>query len=340
MLLNGIALRQTTIGPFFHFRRRAIVVRGGPASLICIKAAPRRAEDYAEGHAGKEIAMSFKDILVTLDAAPPARGRIELAAALAKRCKAHLVGLHISTAAEAQSQRGYFNSFDQTLLEPLYRDFAEQMQLEAEASRTLFKEAVSRHGVSAEWRQAAGQPSRIAALHGRYADLLVLGQLDPDDIRGPLLRPLPEQVALAIGRPVLVVPYVGSWDQIGRRVLVGWDASREATRAVNDAMPLLETAETVTVLTIDPVGDATRHGEVPGADIALHLARHGIKATVEATVSGDISAGNVLLSRASDLAADLLVIGAYGHSRVRELVLGRTTRTILESMTLPVLMAH
>ena len=123
-------------------------------------------------------------------------------------------------------------------------------------------------------------------------------------------------------------------------MLVAWNASRAATRAINDAMPLLAGAETVTVLCVDPDEDSRAHGEVPGMDIAAHLARHGVKASVESTVSGGIGVGNALLSRASDIGADLLVMGAYGHTRVRELLLGGATRTILKSMTLPVLMAH
>jgi nucleotide-binding universal stress UspA family protein len=123
-------------------------------------------------------------------------------------------------------------------------------------------------------------------------------------------------------------------------VLIGWNASREATRAVSDAMPLLSAADVVTVLTIDAREGPDAHGELPGADISLHLTRHGVKAEIERTVSAGIPVGDVLLSRAADLGADLLVIGAYGHSRVRELLLGGATRSILHSMTLPVLMSH
>jgi len=284
--------------------------------------------------------MEYKDILVTLDNAAAARTRIELAAALAERFGAHLIGLSTVVAAEPLQNRGYFEYFDRSLLDPLYRDFADKMKAEAEAARALFEEVGNRRQLSIEWRDASGYPSETTALHGRYVDLIVLGQLDPDDTRAPLLRPLPEEVALAVGRPMLVVPYAGAWPQIGQRVLVGWDASREATRAVNDAMPLLAAAQSVTVLVIDPPEGPTGHGEVPGADIALHLARHGVKATIERTVSAGIGAGNTLLSRASDLEADLLVMGAYAHSRVRELLLGGATRTVLESMTVPVLMAH
>lgn len=288
--------------------------------------------------------MGLKDILVALDTFPAARRRIELAAALAERFAAHLIGLHATMAAELPRSRGYFQYFDRSLLEPLYTEFAERIEAQAGEARSLFEEIARRHGLAAEWRSAAGYPSGTTAMHGRYVDLIVLGQPDPDDPQSPLFRPLPEEVAFAVGRPILVVPYAGSWTDIGRRVLVGWDASREATRAVNDAMPLLVEAQSVTVLAIDPSGvpGGARggHGEVPGADIGLHLARHGVRATVERTNSGGIGAGNTLLSRASDLGADLLVMGAYGHSRARELLLGGATRTVLASMTLPVLMAH
>jgi nucleotide-binding universal stress UspA family protein len=286
---------------------------------------------------GEEAAMQFKDILVGLDTAPAARGRIELAASLAARCEAHLIGLHTRISAELSTRRGYF---DQAILDPLYLDFEEKLRAEAEVTRLLFEEIAGRYGVSAEWRGAPGYPSEAAALHGRYADLIVLGQLDPDDAQAPLFRPVPEEVALTVGRPILLIPYAGHFTEVGRHVLIGWDASREATRAVNDAMPLLAAAKSVTILAIDPADARAGHGAIPGADIALHLARHGVAARVESTVSAGIGIGNALLSRASDLEADLLVMGAYGHSRVRELLLGGATRTVLESMTLPVLLAH
>jgi nucleotide-binding universal stress UspA family protein len=206
--------------------------------------------------------------------------------------------------------------------------------------RALFEEISASRSVSAEWRQAGGHPSELAAIHGRYADLIVLGQLDPDETMASLSRPRPEEVALLAGRPTLVVPYTGVFPETGKRVLIGWDASREATRAVNDAMPLLAAASSVTVMTIDAEKSFSGHGEVPGADIALYLARHGVSATVERTVSSGIGVGNALLSRASDLGVDLLVMGAYGHSRVRDLVLGGATRIVLATMTVPILMSH
>jgi nucleotide-binding universal stress UspA family protein len=261
--------------------------------------------------------MVYKDLLVIADWKPHARERLSLAARLAERFDAHLVGLYVTLTPET--------------------DIWNHQSSLPEGARALFEEVVAHRSISTEWRSAIGSPGRVAALHGRYADLVILGQLNPDD---PLSQPHPEELALLTGRPILVVPYAGAFANTGRRVLVGWDASREATRAVNDAMPLLAAASEVTVLSIDPQQNPEGHGEVPGADITLHLARHGVAATVESTVSAGIGVGNVLLSRASDLNADLLVMGAYGHSWAQELLFGGATRTVLASMTLPVLMAH
>jgi nucleotide-binding universal stress UspA family protein len=260
--------------------------------------------------------MAYKDLVVVVDNKPNAHERVRLAADLAERCDAHLAGLYVALIVKA---------------EPAHK---------AERARELFEDVVGPRGLSTEWRATTGFPIDIASVHARYADLVIVGQIDPDDAQAPVNSPRPEDIALSSGRPVLVVPYVGNYPTLGQHVLIGWDASREATRAVNDAMPLLTAASLVTVLTIDALVGREEHGDVPGADIALYLARHGVKARVEHTVSGGIGAGNVLLSRAGDIGADLLVMGAYGHSRVRELVLGGATRTVLESMTLPAFMSH
>ena len=283
--------------------------------------------------------MGFRDILVAIDPAPAARARVEIATALAERFDAHLVGLYTPISASAPETRGYFEYFNRPV-EPSRKEFEKKLQAETSATRLLFEQITARHAVSAEWRQASGYPSDAVALHGRYVDLIVLGQRDPDDARAPLIQPSPGEVALAIGRPMLVTPYAGNWTKIGKYVLVGWDGSRPATRAINDALPFLAVAEAVTVVVVDAEREHRRHGDVPGADIALHLSRHGVKATVQSIPSAGIGVGNALLSRASDLSVDLLVMGAYGHLRERELVFGGVTRTILNSMTVPVLMAH
>jgi nucleotide-binding universal stress UspA family protein len=133
-----------------------------------------------------------------------------------------------------------------------------------------------------------------------------------------------------------VIPYIGAPQNLGKKILVAWNASREASRAVADAMPMLEAADSVEVFAVEPNG----MGDAPGADIAAHLARHGINATANKTTGLDIDVGDVLLNQAADSGADLIVMGGYGHSRMRELVLGGATRHILEHMTVPVLLSH
>jgi nucleotide-binding universal stress UspA family protein len=139
---------------------------------------------------------------------------------------------------------------------------------------------------------------------------------------------------------VLVVPHDWAPGSLGERVLIAWDARREAARAVSDALPILRQAASVLVMSINPRSTPLGHGEVPGADIALHLARHQIEAEARSVETDRMDVGDALLAFAADRGRDLLVMGAYAHSRTRELVLGGATRTILKRMTLPVLMAH
>jgi nucleotide-binding universal stress UspA family protein len=167
---------------------------------------------------------------------------------------------------------------------------------------------------------------------------LILGQAVAEEEDVP--AGFAEHVVLAAGRPVLMIPYAGQPAALGERVLVAWNASRESTRALTDALPLLQRAAQVDVLTVNARPGRDGHGEMPGADIALYLARHGVSANVHPTHGEDIGVGEWLLSRAADLGTDLIVMGAYGHSRLREMVLGGATRTILQSMTVPVLMSH
>ncbi len=173
--------------------------------------------------------------------------------------------------------------------------------------------------------------------HGRAADLIIAGQTDPDWDLSPLLD-FPERLALESGRPVLVVPYAGRHPRIGRNVVIAWKAGRESARAVFDALPLLQGAENVHILEITDRNDASTLG--PDISIAASLARHGIKPTIHTSVAPDISVGDEILSRLSDLDADLLVMGAYGHSRMRELVFGGATRHIARHMTVPTFFSH
>jgi nucleotide-binding universal stress UspA family protein len=149
----------------------------------------------------------------------------------------------------------------------------------------------------------------------------------------------PERLALESGRPVVVVPYIGRYPNIGRNIVIAWKAARESARAVFDALPLLSAAQAVQILEVKERDD-TRPALTADTSIAVALSRHGIRSTVRSTVAGDIGIGDEILSRLSDLGADLLVMGAYGHSRMREMIFGGATRHIFRHMTVPVLFAH
>lgn len=275
--------------------------------------------------------MAYRNFLLHVDDGKACEARIELAASLAVSHDAHLTGLYTV-------QPLYIPSYLAAEVGPGLYDAQRKACADSAATAEIrFREIVAKAGVAAEWRIAEGNPAEVIALHARYVDLTIVGQHDPD---GNAPADLPDQLVLDTGRPILVVPYVGIYPKIGERVVVAWNAGREAARAVNDAMPILERADKVTVLAINPEGGTDGHGDVPGADICLHLARHGVKAEAAHVFSDDIDVGNMLLSRAADASADLIVMGGYGHSRFREAVLGGASNLVLRHMTMPVLMSH
>jgi nucleotide-binding universal stress UspA family protein len=276
--------------------------------------------------------MPYKTILVHVDNGKRSAVRLDIACRLAKLSDAHLIGLHALTVVKLPSYALVEGGVQ-------VREFHERMLREsAVAAEALFKQAVKAAGIEkVEWRQSRRDAVESVPIHGRYADVLVIGQPNETDASG--VEPdFAERLVLASGRPALVIPYAGDFPTVGTRVLVAWNASREATRALTDAIPILREAKQVDVIAFNPK-DAP-HGEVPGADIGLYLARHGIKVNVSQQTAEDVDVGNQLLSRAADLDSDLVVMGAYGHSRMKELILGGATRTVLNSMTVPVLMSH
>jgi nucleotide-binding universal stress UspA family protein len=279
--------------------------------------------------------MPLRDLLVVVDSSKASDNRVELAASLAGEHDAHLVGLYILPIPDADRH------FRPTLIDAIVDlCIREEKELASEARRK-FEDAINRHGVKGEWRTAGGLPSEEAAVHVRYADLAIVGQLDPS-FGGAVMPPLlPEEVALSAGRPILVTPVSWTPRKVGSRIIVAWNARREAARAVNDAIPILTRADSVIVLVINPEKRImSPHGEEPGADIALHLSRHGIMAEVDVTVSDEPNPSDTLRSIARESAADLIVMGAYGHSRTRELILGGFTRDLLQHMDVPVFMSH
>ena len=219
-----------------------------------------------------------------------------------------------------------------------YPEADSQAAERTERIEAAFRERLRFSGLQGAWQVASGKVSETVI--SQCADLVILGQINPDHPPPPGGRQLVEDILMTLGRPILVIPYIGRFETLGTKILVGWNNSREAARAVNDAIPLLANSASVTILEVDPIGRKPAINGATGADVARHLARHGINAQPARTVMASISVPDVLLSYATDVSADLLVVGGYGHSRLRELILGGVTRDLLRHMTLPVLMSH
>lgn len=280
--------------------------------------------------------MSYKNLLVYLDETEASKSRAALALKLAERHGAHLTALglvvepvipsfvYAQVPAEVlEARRGAVREQIQTVLD----------RFEAEAKRSSVETSLRMDDC------LQSEVVRAVGLHARYSDLLILGQSNPEET--PLGGGhLAEEVVLAAGRPLLIVPYIGADKTVGETVVVAWDASREAARAVSDSLPILEQAKEVVVIAVNPRGTADGHGQEPGADLALHLTRHGCSVQVERLESHEIGIGDTLLSFLADRSADLLVMGGYGHARLKELVLGGVTQHMMAHMTVPVLMSH
>src|SRR6185295_519391 len=278
-----------------------------------------------------EAAMSYKTILVHLSDSRRAETVLEPAVQLATRYNSYLIGLHVYASVPASPI---------PMASAALGSIVAADRKNSEAIAETFKRMTANKEFVAEWQLHKVPHVDLAPLvmeRGRAADLIVAGQTDPDWDLSPLLD-FPERLALESGRPVLVIPYAGRFASIGRRVVIAWKAGRESARAVFDALPLLQGAENVHILEIKGRGDESSMS--PDTSIAASLARHGIKPTIRTSVASDISVGDEILSRLSDLDADLLVMGAYGHSRMRELVFGGVTRHIARHMTVPTLFSH
>lgn len=226
-----------------------------------------------------------------------------------------------------------------------------RQQEEARAEQVLarFREAAQGAGIDHATQKvhlAAESAGQALAVEARYCDALIVGQPDPDEASAADGRALVEHVVLAAGRPVWVMPYIGlprdadGQPRIGHRITVAWDGGREAARAVHDALGVLGAAEAVELVVIDPKGHGGGEAGNSGAALARHLARHGIETTVHSLESHGMRQGDVLLNHVVDRGSDTLVIGAYGHSRLREVILGGVTRAVLEQSSVPVLMSH
>ncbi len=278
--------------------------------------------------------MDIRDILVHLNVSRHCRARLEIATRLAKSFDSRLTGLYTSAADDIPF---FMMEEIASKYEPTIRAWRMQMRDNVKAE---FDACLRNMGVRADWIEVEGGVGSMVSYRSRYADLTVVGQIDPEELLPRAEYEIPERATLESGGPVLVVPYAGSFTTLGQRVLVAWNGSSQSARAVKDALPLLRRAETVTILTMNPAATHKSKDDRPNAPIVAYLSRHGVKAESRELAAADVAVGDMILSQASDTGADLIVMGAYGHPRAREMILGGATRALFQQMTVPVLMSH
>ncbi|HKW34859.1 MAG TPA: universal stress protein [Candidatus Acidoferrum sp.] len=274
------------------------------------------------------------EIVAFIDGCIGTEGILEFASVLAEQHSARLISVFMQPHATVTPAETFARGKGIQRVFEVHR--AELDAVDAE-HRALFERIVRRHGIQSEWRSVPYMSTEVA-VHAYYADLVVVARPEPaDETAGP--PGLAESLILSSGRPIIVFPLSSNASRI-RRILVGWNARRESIRAVADALPLLAMSEAVEVLVIGDQQHSGGHGEEPGADIARRLARHGAQVEVRHLTSGGDAVGHLLLSRTASFGADLLVMGAYGHSHLSEWVFGSVTRTVLREASLPVLMSR
>lgn len=291
--------------------------------------------------------MALKDLLVCIDPTTAGDARLRLALNLARANKAHLMGAFVlperDGAGSGPSGFGGVPGMSGPTEKPSSGAAVSEVPHEAEVADRVeshFKDGLRMAGIEGEWHILPdGNPTDLIEL-AKSVDLTIMGQRPPSSRADGAVRFRPDDVVMVAGRPVLVVPYAGTYETVGNRILAAWDGTREANRAINDALPLLADAQSVTVMYVG-ANERDLEEHLPALErVAGHLQRHGVNAVPEETMRSGLAISDILLSRAADLAADLIVTGGYHHSQWREALIGGVSRELLEHMTLPVLMSH
>ncbi len=280
--------------------------------------------------------MSYKTILVSLNEVGRLPELVAAAMSLARDTGAHVSGLYVIPAVQVYPSVG-FEAAPQVFEgnRTFFKDNAVRV-------KQAFEEAMRRESLSHDFHQIDARTPVIAeevVAVGRSADLIVVSATNPEEITG-VERDFVEQVVMAAGRPVIVLPYRGNAAVSLNEIVVGWDGGREAARAAFDALPLMKKSSKVRIVRIDPQKDPGLRGSVAGADLAETLSRHGIRAEAQGYPTDGLDEGQALMRCAEDAGAGLIVMGAYGHSRLAEFIFGGATRFVLTRMTRPVLMSH
>jgi nucleotide-binding universal stress UspA family protein len=289
--------------------------------------------------------VALKDLLVYVDPSEHAAARLRLAVDLARRHGSHITALYVRerSAAEEALERRKTAELARRSFDELRRldagSAAADDSVEQQLSARL-KRMAGRFGLEVEWRPIVGEPSIVLPQHSRYADLCIFGEDIPNESTS-IGYSFTEEMLFVTGRPIVLIPAAGSFKTLGRHLLIAWNSSRAAARSVNDALPLIERCEQLTVLAVNPTHMVDTYSALPAQRLVEHLQRHGAApkvVTAEGVAPATIAA--VIAAKALEVGADLIVAGAYGHARLREKLLGGVTRDLLAAMKMPLLMSH
>ncbi len=279
--------------------------------------------------------MAYKTILVSLTTEHNAERLTRAACYMARRFDAHIVGLHTNQSMHVHP------GVSVHLTPEVVEMFHDAQQRQSNAIREIFQTQTAAEGIAGEWKlvEAAADTAGVRHVeHARYADLVLMSQADPDHDRadqGDIQR----EVIQGCGCPVVVLPNAGTFDSFGQKVMIGWSATREAARAVHDAVPFMEGGE-ATVMWVSHSKETAEYLGKTAEAVAENLTRHNINTTVSHWQNSSISIGDALLNEAFENGCDMIVSGAFGHSRFYDFVIGATTTHLLEHMTMPVLFSN
>ncbi|MGI9290224.1 MAG: universal stress protein [Gammaproteobacteria bacterium] len=279
--------------------------------------------------------MQYKNILVYLDDGASNTERMKTSLAIAQAHDARITGVALNAAPSLQA-----------MLRAGIGGANELIEKGNEQAQNIVKEFTAladAEGISHDTRviecKEGRAPQKLAHL-ARNFDVSVLRQANPDRPNAELVMDVAEEVLFSSGRPVFFIPYIGTHAIPCQRAVIAWDGSAASTRAVHDALPLMEHMKEVVVLVVDADRQERTNGEKPGDDISNHLNAHGINNRIERRLSDGVPTSTIILNVLSDTGADILIMGGYGTSKLREVVLGGVTRTLFNSMTVPVFMSH
>jgi nucleotide-binding universal stress UspA family protein len=284
----------------------------------------------------EKSSMNYKTILVSLNEVERLDTLLEVTATLANEHDAHVLGLYVIPAPAVYPSAGTY------AIPEIFDSFTKYFEEQLNRVKERFESVMDRNGVRYRWlmiRSPVPAISDTVDEIGRIADLVVLSETDRKAQKGVELD-LVQNIVLSVGRPVLVLPQNCGKDLKISQIICGYNGSKEAARAVHDALPFLKRADDVRLVWVDPALVSETAGPLPGADMAESLDRHGVRATAESMPTNGINPAEALLTRARDLGSGMIVMGAYGHSRLKEFILGGATRYALSNMRVPLVLSH